>query len=333
MALTYLSVPQARYLYDATRKWFVLGSAGLFFATFFINAPFGRFAQKGKSLFLVNGIKAWILMELVSPTCFLYTFFKSPLSLPVLPGMELPLLSAQKVLAAMYLIHYLNRALINPLRTPSRSKAHVIVPLFGVLFNVLNGSLMGSYLSSPAARLYLGKNENTWGNPLWYIGLGLWAVGFVGNVWHDEILLNIRRRAKTSGKKKDDDGKKGEKREEGEHYAIPHGLLYKYVSFPNYFCEWVEWAGFALAAAPLPFTELSSSALHTIPSLFSMDTLFTLYYLPPSFFAPRLTPPWVFLLNEIVLMFPRAYKGHQWYKTKFGEAYPKERNIVIPFVL
>ncbi|KAK7041722.1 hypothetical protein VNI00_009011 [Paramarasmius palmivorus] len=249
--------------------------------------------------------------------------------MPVLPGMEVPLLSAQKILAGMYLIHYLNRAIISPLRTPSRSKAHISVPLSGILFNVLNGSLIGSYLSSPAARLYLSRDTNTWGNPLWYLGLGLWAFGFIGNVWHDEILLNIRRKAKQSGKKKDD----GDKKEQGEHYAIPYGLLYEYVSFPNYLCEWVEWFGFALAASPLPLLQLSSSELFTMPSTFSWETLVTLYHLPPSFFAPRLTPPWIFFLNEIVLMFPRAYKGHQWYKAKFGDAFPKDRRIVVPFVL
>ncbi|EEB87918.1 hypothetical protein MPER_14522, partial [Moniliophthora perniciosa FA553] len=65
------------------------------------------------------------------------------------------------------------------------------------------------------------NDANTWSNPVWYIGLALWGVGFVGNVVHDEILLNIRRKFKKSGKKKDEQG--------GEHYGIPNGLLYTYV--------------------------------------------------------------------------------------------------------
>ena len=74
--------------------------------------------------------------------------------------------------------------------------------------------------------------------PTFWTGIVLWAAGFAGNILHDEVLLNIRRRAR----KKSDDGK--------EHYAIPHGYLYRYVSYPNYLCEWMEWTGYAIAAAP-----------------------------------------------------------------------------------
>ena len=98
------------------------------------------------------------------------------------------------------------------------------------------------------------------------------------------------------------------KRKTKEHYAIPHGWLYDYVSCPNYLCEWVEWFGFALAAAPLP---LVTSQL--------------------GFFA-TIHPPWIFLLAEVLLMSPRALKTHQWYKNKFPD-YPKDRTAVIPYVL
>ena len=70
-------------------------------------------------------------------------------------------------------------------------------------------------------------------------GVALWFAGFVGNIVHDEILLNLRRKTMHGP-----DGK--------PHYAIPYGYLYRWVSYPNYLCEWVEWAGFALAAAPFP---------------------------------------------------------------------------------
>ena len=63
----------------------------------------------------------------------------------------------------------------------------------------------------------------------------------------DEILFDIRRKA-ASEKKKTSSPQK-----EQEHYAIPHGYLYTYISYPNYLCEWLEWLGFALAAAPLPY--------------------------------------------------------------------------------
>ena len=111
---------------------------------------------------------------------------------------------------------------------------------------------MGSYLSSPAARAYLEPSK-TFARTSFWVGLGLWAFGFAGNVIHDEILANIRRKA-NSGIHKKDDGEKTQNGQRKQHYAIPRGLLYEYISFPNYFCEWIEWFGFALAAAPLPRT-------------------------------------------------------------------------------
>lgn len=270
-------------------------------------------------------------MELVSPICFLYSFFSSPLSymFPSNPPLNTP----QIILAGVFLIHYTNRALISPLRTPSRSKSHIIVPLFAVAFNIINGSMMGAYLTSPFARIFL-TSQYTFRRPTFYIGLALWAVGFAGNVLHDEILLDIRRKAKNKDKgevKQNEDGSSTPKRVQ-EHYAIPQGWLYKYVSYPNYFCEWVEWFGFALAAAPLPLSA-SSLTVASLSSFFTVRSLSSLISDPAYLFAPNMAPPYIFLIAEVLTMFPRAYKGHQWYKKKFGKDYPKERKIVVPCVL
>lgn len=257
-------------------------------------------------------------MELVSPFAFIYTFITSPLSqqAPALPGLTEP----RAILAACFLIHYLNRALISPLRTPSRSKTHIVVPLWGVTFNILNGSLMGSYLSSPFARMWLQGSLRA----SFYAGLGIWAAGMVGNIYHDEILLNIRRNATVKGKAKDGEAK-------GEHYAIPQGGLYSLVSYPNYLCEWVEWLGFAFAASPLPF-HLSNLALASLPSLLTPQSYIDMIKTPSQSFFPDLSPPWIFLLTEFLLMVPRAYKGHKWYHSKFKDTYPTDRKAVIPFI-
>ncbi|KAF8074060.1 3-oxo-5-alpha-steroid 4-dehydrogenase-domain-containing protein [Lyophyllum atratum] len=326
------SLNQAAFLYNVARKYFTLNILSGFFATFFIDAPFGRFTPSGDSIFLVDGIKSWIVMELVSPLLFLYTFLTSPLS----PSSKPPsLTSPQSLLAALYLIHYANRAILSPLRTPSRSKSHLIVPLVAVAFNTINGSLMGSYLSSPTAESFLGTSLTPLlSRPTFVVGIVLWAVGFAGNIYHDEILLDIRRKAQT--KKEQDQGK-------GEHYAIPQGALYKYVSYPNYFCEWIEWTGFALAAAPVPFSSstlpslLAPSALLSTLSLSSWASLATTVSRCASAsaqtFAPALTPPYIFLIAEVLLMLPRAVRGHQWYHQRFGAAYPAERKAVIPFLI
>jgi len=269
-------------------------------------------------LLIVDGIKSWIVMELVSPMTFLYTFYTAPLSV------KRPLIkwnSPHTILALCFLVHYTNRAIINPLRTPSRSKSHIIVPLAAVAFNLVNGSLMGSYLSSPYARIFLSSPTK------FYVGLTLWAFGFIGNIIHDEILLNIRRKANSKGKGK---------AEAGEHYAIPQGGLYALVSYPNYLCEWIEWLGFAIAAAPFPFP-LDGISTTSIISAFSylLDPKFytTIIKQPGYLFVPSLSPPWIFLISEILLMLPRAYRGHRWYKSRFGNSYPRQRKAVIPFIL
>jgi len=319
------SQSQAAILYNGARKWFTISSVVLFPVLFFIDAPFGRFALSGDSIFTIDGVKSWMVMELVSPTFFLYTFFKSPLSFmfPSNPPRNAP----QIILATLFLIHYTNRALISPLRTPSRSKSHIVVTLSGIFFNTINGSIMGAYLSSPFARIYLTSNY-TFHRPSFYIGVTLWVLGFAGNVLHDEILLNIRRKAKN----KEDSGDKSPQKRLQEHYAIPQGWLYNYISYPNYFCEWIEWLGFALAAGPIPFS-MTSFTVESVASFFSPGNISSLIFDPGYLFAQNLAPPYIFLLSEVLLMFPRAYKGHQWYKNRFGEQYPKERKIVIPFIL
>lgn len=170
---------------------------------------------------------------------------------------------------------------------------------------------MGAYLTSPQAEGYL---SGAFGRPMFWLGVGLWAFGLAGNILHDEILLNIRRNAKAKGKAKatsEDfdsfDDANGKKKNKQEHYAIPHGYLYKFISYPNYFCEWMEWLGFAMAASP-------------VPSFTSLDA-----------FLATVSPPFLFFLSEIFLMIPRAYRGHKWYHAKFPD-YPKERKAVIPFL-
>ncbi|KAF7343419.1 S5A-REDUCTASE domain-containing protein [Mycena venus] len=312
-----LSPPHLQLLYDGARKWFALGCFAATPLVFCINVPMGRHTRTMQhSIFLVDGKKSWIIMELISPAFFLYAFFNAPLS-PGTGTRSLSLGSPQGLLVGAYLIHYLNRALVSPLRTPSRSKSHIIIPLFATAFNIFNGSLLGAFLSSPSA-----PQQSAFALPSFWIGLALWAAGFVGNIAHDEILLNIRRRAKSKGKAKDD---AGSTTEDG-HYAIPHGLLYRYITYPNYFCEWVEWFGFAIAADPRLLQVLASGKI-------SLPSWSTVTHGPSSAFLPLMSPPWIFFATEIVLMLPQAYRGQRWYLNKFGDRYPKERKIVIPFVL
>jgi len=283
-------------MYDVIREGFFYAILIMCPLQYLSDAQFGRFATD--SIFSMNGILGWIIMELPSPIALVYAFTKAPL---IGPG-ALPPTAPQLLLAALFLAHYANRALISPLRTPSRSTSHVSVVLGGIWYNTTNGLLMGSYLRSDMARSFL---SDAFDRPLFWGGVIVWFAGLLGNIIHDEVLLNIRRKAKAKGKANSTDGAT---KKQGQHYAVPHGYLYKYVSYPNYFCEWVEWAAFVVAAAPPPPLTSFSSLLQNI------------------------SPPWLFLLSEVAFMLPRALKGHQWYHDKFPE-YPKGRKVIIPFLL
>ncbi|KAH9984150.1 3-oxo-5-alpha-steroid 4-dehydrogenase-domain-containing protein [Russula vinacea] len=253
------------YLYAVTKQWFFYGFALLGPAAFAYDAPFGSL-----------------------PPPILPHPPPATVPLPPRPGPQTPF-----VLTALYLTHYLNRALISPLRSPSRSKSHLVVVCCAIAFNAPNGFLLAAYLTSASTAAHLSHAASS--SPRFWAGLALWAAGFAGNVYHDEILLNIRRKAIAKGKAKElleENGKPASAPR--PHYAIPHGGLYAFISFPNYFCEWVEWFGFALAASPAPdFTLLPGAAAF---------------------------PPWVFFFVEIITM-------------RFKESYPRERRAVIPWLL
>ena len=55
------------------------------------------------------------------------------------------------------------------------------------------------------ARMFLTK-PYTFQRTSFYVGLGLWIIGFVGNIAYNEILLNIRKKAKAKAKGKKNNG-------------------------------------------------------------------------------------------------------------------------------
>eukprot|EP00494_Astrolonche_serrata_P014132 UN14262 len=61
------------------------------------------------------------------------------------------------------------------------------------------------------------------------VGIGLYFMGFLGIIYHDSILRNLRR----SGGG-------------GPRYKIPYGGLFNYATSAQYFTELVAWFGFFL---------------------------------------------------------------------------------------
>ncbi|KAL3959549.1 hypothetical protein ACCO45_004666 [Purpureocillium lilacinum] len=73
--------------------------------------------------------------------------------------------------------------------------------------------------------------------------------------------------------------------------------LFRYMLYPHYFCEWVEWLGFVMAA------------------------------------GWTCAPAWAFLVNEVVSMLPRAVNGKRWYVERFGADKVGKKWAIIPGVL
>lgn len=78
-------------------------------------------------------------------------------------------------------------------------------------------------------------------------------------------------------------------------YRIPQGGLFRYVSNPSYFTELLSFTGFAIAT-------------------WSLGAVFV-------------------LLVSAANLIPRAFQIHRWYHEKFGDEYPNNRKVLIPFIL
>ena len=146
-----------------------------------------------------------------------------------------------------------------------------MITLSGSLFCFVNTLLNARYLT-----LIAHFPPSSVFSVQFIIGFILWGIGFYGNVWHDRRLLQL-------------------KRESGGRYVIPTGGLFEYISGANFFCEIIEWIGFAVACD------------YSFPST-------------------------TFVFCTFANIGPRAYHHHHYYLEKFPE-YPKSRSALIPFIL
>lgn len=128
---------------------------------------------------------------------------------------------ASQLLLALFLVHYANRAVVQPLRNPPRSPLNASVLISAVLFNAANGYLQGTWLAAHGGR----PAAASWPALL---GLVLFFLGFAGNVWHDNVLIQLRRQKRPAP---------SQVRGLTSPYSIPHGGLFALVSYPNYLCE------------------------------------------------------------------------------------------------
>jgi 3-oxo-5-alpha-steroid 4-dehydrogenase 1 len=188
------------------------------------------------------------------------------------------------------------------------SPIHPFVWLAAIFFQVINGLSIGSYLGGygPATRAAWQTSGNNYrvGGRM-ELGMMIWGLGFVGNILHDDELREIRRAALRNQKKGAEaaDESPGKRKAGAEQkgvdkvYMIPENGLFRWIFYPHYLCEWIEWSGFWLMA------------------------------------GSGCTPARNFVLNEIATMLPRALQGKIWYEERFGKEKTAGRKAIIPGIL
>lgn len=304
--------------------------------------PAGKFSTGG-SRFNLNGRFAWSVMEIVGPVQLVYILWTLPGQLAVA---ELP--AWNKIAAALYVVHYFNRSVVNPLFVASSiSPVGPVFFLFAAIFNWFNSACLGAWLVGYDTQLEGFETGTTVGRSslsssssvrqvLPFLGLGLFALGMINNIRAERTLWRLRReeahRSAAETKKKDD--KENNNRKPTNPYAkvyvIPPARgLFGYTLYPHYGFEWIEWVGFALVAtavSPSSHPPITTPPIKIAPWFIPLATVAERWRMP----LPL--PALVFLVNNVTTMLPQARRGLKWYKQRFGEQAVAGRTAVVPGV-
>lgn len=194
--------------------WIWIGFAIVMFPLLLhITAPYGRHSRRDWGPMIPNRL-GWVIMELPSLIMFVAFFLLGP------NQMSIPLL----IFFLLYTIHYTNRSIIFPFRThTSRKLMPLLVALFAIFFNLVNGFFNGYYFGT----LSQGYSNEWLYDIRFILGGSFFLIGMIINLKSDNILLALRKSSQNG-------------------YSIPSGGLFKYVSCPNFFGEILEWTGFAI---------------------------------------------------------------------------------------
>ena len=143
-------------------------------------------------------------------------------------GGNLPSSPSNMLLFGCFLLHYIQRTLIYPMRMGTKANPMPLtVALLAFIYCSWNASIQSLYLICihryPANDIL---------NPILILGVLIFFTGFSLNIHADGVLLQLRRKA--------------------GGYSIPEGGLFGYISCANYGAEILEWTGFAIASRSIP---------------------------------------------------------------------------------
>jgi len=191
--------------------WMTIGAL-VFLLLLKVTAPYGRHTSSKWGPQISNKL-GWVLME--APGMILLIYFVW-IKADRQNAMSLTLIS-------LYLFHYVNRTFVFPMRIRTKAKKMPVLIIFlAIIFNLVNGSLLGYYFG------YFARYEvNELIGPRFIPGAVLFVCGVYLNWEYDNRLIHLRK-----------PGESG--------YKIPEGGLFEFVSCPNLLGEIIEWTGFAI---------------------------------------------------------------------------------------
>ena len=206
-------------LFDPTAYYIVTASMAVLAVVVFIAlqriTPGYGFTYHRKWGPAINNRAGWIIMEVPAFAWMAVLWAMSPRGGEVAPC----------VMAALFEIHYFQRAFIFPALMRGKNLMPWVIILLGVVFNVINVYIIAGWL-------FYVSPETTYPDswllsPVFILGAVVFVCGWGINIYSDHVIRNLR--------------KPGDIR----HY-IPRKGLYRYVTAANYFGEFTEWVGFAI---------------------------------------------------------------------------------------
>ncbi len=197
--------------------WIAVGiAAGLYLLK--KEAPYGRFSSKNWGPMISNKL-GWLLMEATVMVSFAAW----------MPIKDYNWSTPASIMIGLFFIHYIHRSLIYPfmIRTKGK-KMPVVIMLSAMLFNAVNGSLLGVWFAD-----FAHYPDGWYLSPLFITGILLFVSGMLINWQADYTLIRLRKKGETG-------------------YKIPLSGLFRLISSPNLFGEIIEWCGFVLLTWSLP---------------------------------------------------------------------------------
>ena len=190
-------------------------------SSFFGTAQYGgRFGGRGKGMKLGSKL-GWVVMEVPGLLVFPLVYMAGSNALEPVPLFFL----------CIWMIHYTNRALVTPLLMrvqPGTQSSFALNVVFAGWFTLsLHGYFNAAYISELGDQYTIGW----FSDPRFIVGLIIYLLGFLLNIYSDTILRNLRSLHPDPNEPR---------------YKIPYGGLFKWVSCPQYLGEIISFVGFAV---------------------------------------------------------------------------------------